>query len=157
MSKLFLSFSCYSCVLSKGLSSRQVFGVQYIRNDKAVLSQWSALCKIFLSCVSDFSDSTIASTTKVLIQLNRTMLWAIGVLSFSLKFSKSNYLENSFNIVGLLVFPSTHEPWFFLSRCLPDEMITFDMKIPVLTVSRDYKNFTGDHFFLFAACEEPCS
>lgn len=102
-----------------------------------VLSQCSALCKIFLSCVSEFSDPTIVSITEFLIQLNRTMLWAIGVLSFSLKVSKSNYVENSFNTVCLLIFPSTLEPWFFLSRCLPDEMITFEIRIPVLTVSRE--------------------
>lgn len=113
-----------------------------------VLSQCSALCKIFLSCVSDFSGRAIVSITKVMIQLNRTMLWAIGILSFSLKVSKNNYLENSFNTVCLLLFSSTHEPWFFISRCLPDEMITFDMRIPVLTVSREYKNFPRDHFFV---------
>lgn len=112
-------------------------GLQYIWNDRVVLSQCSALCKIFLSCVSEFSGPTIFSITKVLIQLSRTMLWAIGVLSFSLKVSKSNYIENSFNTVCLLIFPSTHEPWFFLSRCLPDEMITFEIRIPVLTVSRE--------------------
>lgn len=102
-----------------------------------VFSQCSALCKIFLSCVSEFSGPTIVSITEVLIQLNRTMLWAIGVLSFSLKVNKNNYVENSFNTVCLLIFPSTHKPFFFLSRCLPDEMITFEMRIPVLTVSRE--------------------
>lgn len=105
--KIFLKPPFHFGVLSKVLSSRWVFNTYWMT--EWVLFKCSASCEIFLSCVFDFFHPVIISITIILIQLNRTTLWATKVLSLSLKVSKSNFLENSFNRMCLMIFLSTSE------------------------------------------------